>query len=246
MNIWRVEILGDARDLEYLSEVLGTGERMVLRDERSSGYVYESKSFEPCSRPDEVERIARDEVAILSGILKFERGARDALECGCVCRKNANGGLEVFVHVRESLSARDITDAIVATVTDAAGNVVTESSPPLSRSLILLRLAVTDGAVAKVLRLSSADDASTWVGLYRIHEVIENDVGGQRKISAQGWGSANDLNRFRHSANSVQVGGDESRHGKEQQAAPKNPMTLSEAHAYVNYVVQAWIASKLV
>jgi hypothetical protein len=80
--------------------------------------------------------------------------------------------------------------------------------------------------------------------MYRIHEVIEHDLGGENAMKKKGWGSANDLKRFKHSANSVNVGGDEARHGKEIQDPPKNPMSVEEADAYLQYVVQAWLTSK--
>ena len=133
---------------------------------------------------------------------------------------------------------------MVATVTDAVGNIVAPPSPPPPRSAVLLALSDADAAVAKVLHLLSAPDVMTWVGLYRLHEVIEADIGGQHNLEKSGWGSADDLRRFKHSANSVQVGGDHSRHGKEPHTPPKYPMTLAEAEAYVKYIVQAWIAAK--
>ena len=88
------------------------------------------------------------------------------------------------------------------------------------------------------------NDAQTWVGMYRIHEVIEHDLGGEHSMRKRGWGSGTDHKRFKHSANSVSVGGDESRHGEELGASPKNPMAPEEAVAYLNYVVEAWLASK--
>ncbi|MFZ1765098.1 MAG: hypothetical protein WAT68_00280 [Candidatus Nitrotoga sp.] len=147
------------------------------------------------------------------------------------------------MRIRETLQVRVELGAVTAVVTDASGNVITRPSPP-PRSAVLLQLAYTDQAVAKVLRLLSAADAMTWVGLYRLHEVIEADVGGQHKLEKSGWGSTDDFRRFKHSANSVQVGGDKSRHGKEPQVPPKNPMTLAEAEAYGKYIVQAWLTSK--
>ena len=244
MTIWQVQLEGDLRDLEFLANVLSTGSRKVLRDEKGPGYVYESDSFHPCSTSEEVEQLAEGEVAVLSGILKLEREARDALKYGAVYRSNPNGGRDIFVRVRESIQLRVETGAATVVVTNAAGNVIPQSAPPPPRSAVLLRLAAGDAAIAKVLRLLSAPDALTWVGLYRIHEVIENDVGGQHKLEKKGWGSADDLRRFKHSANSVHVGGDKSRHGKEPHVPPKNPMTLAEAEAYAKYIVQAWLVSK--
>jgi hypothetical protein len=244
MTIWQIQLEGDTRDLKFLAEVLTTGPRKVLRDERGPGYLYESDSFYSCSISQEVEQLAEGELAVLSGILKLERNARDGLKYGAVFRLNPAGGRDVFVNIRESLEVRVEMGAITAVATDAAGNVIAQPAPPPPRSAVLLQLATGDAAIAKVLRLLSASDAVTWVGLYRIHEVIEDDMGGQHKLEKQGWGSAGDLRRFKHSANSVQVGGDKSRHGKEPQVPPKDPMTLAEAEAYAKYIVQAWLASK--
>lgn len=243
MTIWQVQVEGDVRDLDFLANILATGARKVLRDEMCSGYLYESDSFHPCSTSEEVGQLAESEVAVLSGILKLERAARDRLRCGAVYRPNANGGRDVFVRIRESLEVRMEMGEVTAFFTDGAGNLITQPAPP-PRSVALMELSSADAAIAKVLRLLSAPDAMTWVGLYRLHEVIEADVGGKRKLERQSWCSAEDLRRFRHSANSVQVGGDQSRHGREPGEPPKNPMTLAEAEAYAKYIVQAWLTSK--
>lgn len=239
MTIWQVQLEGDASDLEFLARIFATGPRKVLRDEKGLGYLYESDSFHSCSTSEEVEQLAERELAVLSGILKLERDARDGLKYGAIYRPNLNGGRDIFVHFRESLQVR----VEMGVVTDAAGNVIDQPPPP-PRSAVLLQLSTRDAAVARVLRLLGAPDAMTWVGLYRIHEVIEGDVGGQRALERQNRDSADDLRRFKHSANSVQVGGDQSRHGKELQVPPKNPMTLAEAEAYVKHIVQTWLTRK--
>ncbi|MBU9581106.1 hypothetical protein KTE26_21975 [Ralstonia mannitolilytica] len=244
MPIWRARLKGDAQDLEFLAQALGTGPRTVERGPEGSAYFYESESFRWCCTAQEVTQIAEEELAILSGILKLERSARDSLTYDAICRANANGGEDVFVFIRDSVQARDEVGSVAVVATDAAGNVIAKSAPPPPRAVGLFQLAADDEAVAKVLRLLDAVDAASWVGLYRICEVIEADVGGQHPLEKRGWGSADDLRRFKHSANSVQVGGDESRHGKEPRMPPKNPMTLPEAQGYVNYILQAWLAHK--
>lgn len=244
MSIWQLQLDGDLRDLKFLADIFPIGPRKVFRDETEVRYLYESDSFYACSTSQEVEQIAKSELAVLSGILKLERGARDGLKYGAVIRLNPAGNRDIFVSIRESVELRVETGAMTAIVTDASGNVIPQPSPPRPRSEVLLQLAANDEAISKVLRLLSASDAISWVGLYRIHEVIEDNVGGQHKLEKQGWGSADDLRRFKHSANSVQVGGDDSRHGRELQVPPKNPMTLAEAEAYTKYIVQSWLTSK--
>lgn len=243
MTIWQVQLEGDARDLEFLETIFSTGPSKVLRDALGPGYLYESDLFHRCCTSEEVGQLAEEELAVLSGILKLERGAREGLRHGAIYRPNPNGGRDVFVRIRDSLQLRIEAGAVTVVVADAAGNTLNVPSPP-TRASVLLQLAAADAAIAKVLRLLSAPDAMGWVGLYRIFEVIEGDVGGQHKLERQSWGSAADLKKFKHSANSVKVGGDKSRHGKEPQVPPKNPMTLPEAEGYVGYIVRAWLASK--
>ncbi|WP_155888331.1 hypothetical protein [Cupriavidus sp. WS] len=244
MTIWKVRLKGDVRDLEFLAKTLETGPRMVTHSRESPAYLYESESFHQCCSPEEVEQLAEQELAVLSGILKLERNARDSLTYDAIYKPNLSGGEDVFVRIRDSIEARAEVGAIAVVASDAAGSVVGKSALPPPRAALLLQLGADDEAVAKVLRLLNGLDAASWVGLYRICEVIEADVGGQHKLEKQGWGSAEDLRRFKHSANSVQVGGDKSRHGKEPQQPPKNPMTLPEAEGYVRYILQAWLARK--
>jgi hypothetical protein len=243
MTQWQVQLIGDERDLDYLTNVMGVGPRKVLREE-TGGYLYESNSFLECAESSEVEIFAEKEVAVLSGILKVERGARESLSYGAVIKPNATGGRDIFVRIREALHVRAEVGAMLAVIRDAKGNVIPQPDPPLPRSAVLLQLSISEPSIAKVLRLLSATDASSWVGLYRIHDVIEEDVGGQHELERQGWCSSEDLRRFKHSANSVQVGGDLARHGTERQQPPRNPMSISEAQAYGNYLMQAWLASK--
>jgi hypothetical protein len=239
---WQAQVEGDLQDLEYSVRVFGSGTRRILRDPLASGFLYESDTFKTCRTPAEVEQIAAGELAELSGILRLELNAREALRLGAIFKPNPNGGRDTHVRVRgvESQVRMGIPTAVI---TDAAGNAISSQAPP-PRSLVISLIAEGDSAVAKVLRLLSAGDAASWVGLYRIHEVIEADMGGESNLKDQGWGSQGDLKRFKRSANSVQVGGDLSRHGSEATCPPNNPMSLPEAEAYLKYVVQCWLATK--
>ena len=155
MTIWQVQLEGDVRDLKFLAEVFATESRKVLRDDRGPGYLYESDSFHSCSTSQEVEQLAEGEIAILSGILKLERDARDGLKYGAVFKLNLSGGRDVFVSIHESLQVRVEMGFVTAVVTDAAGNVIAQPAPPPPRSVVLLRLVAGDAAIAKVLRLLS-------------------------------------------------------------------------------------------
>lgn len=240
---WEVQVLGALSDLEHLARHFTSANASVSRDERDNSYLYYSTAFDSCDTSEKVLATADDELAVLSGVLKFVRDSHEPLVTGAVHKHHMDGRRDIFVHIRESIQTRDEFCEVTFTITDAQGNLVQQPSPP-PRTVTISVLATQDAAVTKVMRLFAAPDAKTWVGLYRLHEVIEADVGGEHSLQKKNWGSKSDIKRFKHSANSVNVAGDAARHGKEHEHPPSYPMTIEEAVAYVNYLMHAWLSSK--
>jgi len=239
---WQVQINGWTADLEHMLRHFEGLPVRVTKDGKN-GFLYQSEAFDACSSSDEVLAIANEEMRILSGVMRFVRSSDEPLRTGVVYRCHADGTRDVFVHVQDTLLVRASEGDAHVIVTDAQGNVVKAAVPP-PRTVAIAALALRDGAVAKAMRLLAAADVHSWVGLYRLYEVVEGDIGGESALKDQGWGSATDLKRFKHSANSVSVGGDIARHGKELTVPPPNPMSLEEASAYVTYLVSAWLSAK--
>ncbi|MGZ4999888.1 MAG: hypothetical protein ACXV7F_06270 [Methylomonas sp.] len=239
---WEVQIRGHLSDLEHLASYFTSTNFSVFRDERDGSYFYCSKEFESCDTSEKVFAIANDNLAVLSGVLKFVRESFEPLITGTVHKHHADGKREQFLHMRECFQNRNEFFEATIAVADPHGNIVQQPPHP-PRTISIFALTPQDTAVTKVMRLFAAPDAKTWVGLFRIYEVIEAEVGSQQ-LKKKNWGSRTDLKRFKHSANSVKVGGDMARHGKENSVPPSNPMTVEEAFAYVNYLMHAWLASK--
>jgi hypothetical protein len=242
-NPWQIQIQGWASDLEHLALHTASKSRRIVRDEKNSNFLYESNSFDACMESVEVLKIANEELSVLSGVLKLTRNSHEVLKTSAVYKKNATGGKDVFVHLHESLQIHVEIGEVTVTITDPDGRITTRPSPQ-PRTITIAELAIVDPAVAKTLRLVADPNFKSWVNLYRIHEVIDKDVGGENALKNKGWGSESDLKRFKHSANSVSVAGDLARHGKEDSLPPKNPMSIDEAAAYLNYVLESWITSK--
>lgn len=243
LTLWEVQIHGWTSDLEHLARHLVSTSFRVSKDERDGGFFWGSDSLAACQTSEEVLKLANDELCVLSGVLKVVRDSPEPLRTGAVYRRNAAGGRDVFLHHQETLHVRAEFGEFTVTVADADGNFINTPAPP-PRTLAIAQLAVTDASVAKAMRLLAAPDHKSWVGMYRIHEVIEADVGSESALKKRGWGSAQDLKRFKRSANSVTVAGDSARHGKEVEQPPKHPMSVDEAAAYLNYVLQSWLSSK--
>lgn len=240
-NPWQVQIKGWGSDLEHLTRHFTSSTMRVVKDE-SGSFLYESDSFKVCNEPSEVLELANEELCVLSGVLKVVRESPEMLRTGAVYKKNESGGKDVFLCL-SGIQVRAELGELTITTSDSSGNIITKPTPP-ARTITIMRLATTDTSVAKVMRLIAAPDHKSWVGMYRIHEVIEAEIGGEHKLQKRSWGSAKDLKRFKRSANSVSVAGDSARHGKEVEQQPTNPMSIYEAAAYLNYVLQSWLSSK--
>lgn len=240
---WEVQLLGDTADLEHLSRHFSTGPIAVREDHQNAGHVYRSSSFDACESSDQVLGVANDELIVLSGILRLVRQSHQNLRTGAVYKYRADGNRDTYVHLADSIRVHARIGDVTVYATDADGNLI-EQPAAVPRTVAISALAIEDASVKKAMRLFASVDAQTWVGLYRLYEVIEADVGGEHTMRKLGWGSANDLKRFKRSANSVSVAGDAARHGKEQSIPPDHPMTREEATAFVNFVMQAWLATK--
>ncbi len=243
LNLWRVEVQGSPSDLEYLvgSSVAPSG-RFSIGD-RGEGYFYESDSFSNCSSEDEILKIAAQELCVLSGVLKWTRYSPEKLRAVAVFRRNATGGRDVFLNIHDEVQVREELRRLADAQAEATCTVTT-SSERLPGTSATAWLAANDLSVAKTMRLLVAPDHKSWVGMYRIYEVIAEDVGGERLLKTLGWCLAVDISRFKHSANSAAVGGDTARHGSETKRPPSHPMSIDEAWTCVNSLIDGWLLSK--
>lgn len=242
-NIWHLQLHGHPSDLAHLADNLSLPQVAVKVDCRDGGCTLYSDAFEDAQDSATVLARAIPILAILNGLLRIIRNVSDPVSTGAVFRTNASGGRDVFLHPAPAV-VRIETWPVSVTIADKDGNAVPAPPPPPSRTHLLARLAVTNPIVAKAMRLLAAPDSRTWVGIYRLYEVIEGDLGSRSSLIDKGWASKSDIRRFKHSASSVAVAGDAARHGRDTGAPPRHPMTLHEGSAFIDYLTQAWLTSK--
>lgn len=105
------------------------------------------------------------------------------------------------------------------------------SKPDISK---FIPLSLKNKSVAKALRLCSRE--LDWVNLYRIYEVISEDIGGLKSKK---------LTIFKRTANNCSASGDISRHGKMNKGTPKTAMQLSDGKHLIKSELRKWISKKL-
>jgi hypothetical protein len=64
-------------------------------------------------------------------------------------------------------------------------------------------------------------------------------------VVAQGLATSTKVEQFKHTANHQTGGGRDARHARLPQNAPKRPMTLSEADAFVERLLTDWLRALL-
>lgn len=233
---WYVGIIGDNFDLEDLSKSLNSPEFSITK--KGEDYILKSTHFNSLEDVDCVRNKANEILYLINGAAKLEFGMRKPLEVARVCRVNDDGKTECSVVFSDSAHARDRVKASLITKDGEVQEIF--QADPISE---FISIGLKDEKVAKVLRLFG-NRTNDWVNLYRIYEIIKNDVGGKHKIVEKGWATKKAIKRFTQTANSVGAVGDESRHGVEKTEPPEDPMRPHEAESFIEAIIHNWIKSK--
>jgi len=116
-------------------------------------------------------------------------------------------------------------------------------SPPPPRGPKYVALARNDTNVAEALaHIASGLDL---VSLYKVYEVIRDDLGDLRAILDAGLASRNEISRFTAGANRPEASGPAARHARFSGDGPRNPMDQSEARRFTLDLVRRWMDTKL-
>jgi hypothetical protein len=233
---WEVQISGDAQDLKELSNSLRDSDLRIF--ERNGQHFLESSRFDVLATSKEVSSLASDVLSVLTGAVHLSLGGRTPLLLANVTIVYPDGHRQMFITASEICYARDSAHV---EITRSDGTV--EVLNPADEVPGWVRLGLADPKVAKALRMLGTQEHD-WVSLYRIYEVIEEDVGKIDNIVRYGWATNTSIKRFKHTANSPSAIGDASRHGKEPTSPPSDPMALSEARALVQVLLHNWLRWK--
>jgi hypothetical protein len=84
----------------------------------------------------------------------------------------------------------------------------------------------------------------TWFNLYKVFEVIRDDVGNEKVLQEKKLMSASEIHSFRGTSQNRRVIGELARHGTKNFQIPKKPITLEEAYNLMKRVFENWIKTK--
>ena len=234
--MWEVELAGDAFDLGEL--VLSMGETDPSIRKTKHGYVLQSAAFNQLDLHKDVERAANAMLLMLSGICAVLLSTRRSIKIAAISRVEPDMPRQTFVTVSDGF---DVRATMTMTVTNPDGSV--EVTRPADPAVGWLQLATDNPQVGRVFRLLN-DPHLTWGAMYKIYEIIVDDICGTGQIADRGWASQAAMKRFKHNANSPSAAGDHARHGVEPTKPPSSAMAQSEAKALIDTLVHNWLRTK--
>ena len=234
---WELEIAGDPWVLEQLSQALQSDDIKLLSSNATFSLV--GRVFDGIADERDARSIAEEKLSRLSGIAMLTLQLRSPLQITSVTHIDDSGHAKSYI---TTVHVATIETHMSCVVTDAQGNVISRDPSPESLATSF-NLAGLDKSVDKVLRLLGDGDLS-WVNLYRLYEIVRDDVGGEKAIASRGWCQPDDLKLFRWTANHPEASGDSARHGSIRQDPPEKPMELAQAQTLIRTMVQKWLQEK--
>jgi hypothetical protein len=173
MPNWLVRLKGEKFDLEDFPSLLRSPEYTVI--EENGSYYLKSSDFDSLSSADEVRERAIAIIDMLNGAMKLHiHNFRGVFEDGVTLIKE-DGSRHHYAYLGGTIAARAKVSATVTT-----SNGTQQIAPQPSNVESWLSLAKGDKAVADSLHFFREN---TWGSLYKVYEIIKDDVGGKKKQS---------------------------------------------------------------
>ena len=232
---WRVKLKGDEFDLTQLADSMAESEPAITR--QNDDFVLTSKALNAMEDVGAAWKMADELCVHLSGVATLVLSSRKQITASSLALVAPDGTQTAHVRASSTVRLRSI-----ATITLTVGDSDPVSIRQADEVAGFLGLAAYEN-VAKVFRLLARHPTS-WSDLYKIYELIKEDLGSDSDLIATGWTTKARLDLFRRTANHPDAAGDDARHGTSNAATPSEPMTLSEGSSYIRSILHPWLASK--
>lgn len=239
---WFAVIIGNDSDLSALSKQL-TGSTAQISGE-DSNFLLRSDRFATLTEPETVRNAAIKIVAELNGVLRLFNPTYLPLQVGAVGQLTPEGVRHYAAIFVEEVLFNDNAQIIGATHADG-----TPIDIP-NHVQNILNISSADPSVAEAMRyisiIPSGNEETDWVNLYKVYDVIQRDqtiTTIQRDLCWADRAEDAAINirtrdRFKASPHPY-------RHGSWRPSSNEPPhMTISEAAAYINYVLHRWLKIK--
>lgn len=251
MAQWMVKLAGDELDLKDVSKLYTEPQCWVARDD-DGAYYLTSDVFDSMDGGGDIEAAAHELLVYVNALTSLRNSGFQPISVDGVYSLNDDGTKAHHVLLRATMSASARLHAEL-TVLGPNGQPIPSAEPALAQ--IRLKLAQRDMKVRTVLSLwrgCTPSDAGLWIYLYKIYEIIGDDMAGGNKnnirqiLKQLGWATKAELENFGEAANNPAVSGDNARHGASWMTrAGIVPFSADQAIAFIRRLVERWLNEKV-
>lgn len=228
---WSAQLAGHEFDLATFEERYSTGDPKVSRLD-DGHLLVQSPALDGATDAPAALQIAADHVRRLNGAARLERpNHHDVTLTGQI----RQGERMHAVVLTDTLAIR--THIHTPAVTGGRTTPTTADPTPIDR-------AAKHPEVGEVLDLLGHPDGPTLSNLYKIFEVIRDDVGGEKGLVSSGLSDKPTMSAFTATANRADISGDDARHVRGPKDPPKRSMTQEEAREFVRGLCDRWMKTK--
>lgn len=227
-----ISLKGESTDIEFVKSQLKFVEWKIIKE--SNSYYLTSDFLTENVENKDVELKAKQFVDIINGALVIILGAHKRIETTGIVEVSDMGTKSIFVEVNEKMKAQEINKAIII----RNGEALEEQISVFEE---LIKLAELYKSVQDVLHFFNEIEI-TWWNLYKIFEIIRDDLGSQKKTYE--IVSKAELSLFTQAAQSRELLGDDARHASKKYPSPNKDITIIEAEQTVRKLFEGWIKLK--
>ena len=230
----KFELVGEKIDIEDLQYVLNESEWSIKKED--SKYYLCTKTLNATSEKKEIVSKTKHFLDLLNGAASIVYKDHQTVGLGSliILDDNCKRHITVFtgpIIIRGRSRAR-------ANLTLIKDGIEIKDSQPTTVESWLIK-SQNSNAVQDALHFFNQ---TTWWNLYKVYEVILDDVGNEKRLSK--FADSQKLKVFRKTANSRTSVGDHARHAKKEIFPPKETMGLDEAYSLMKQLFEAWIRDK--
>lgn len=230
MTTYKVKVSGHQIDLTTAENAIKCDMFSIVQI--GTEYFICSNNFNDLSDSNDLFAIAEEILEIINSSLTITVSGFKALKLEHLYIKDNNGEISKVVNMSTNMTGRGHLTASLST------NNLENVGSSISLTSTLINKIKEKPTLADVLHFYSTP--ITWNNLYKIYEIIHDDIGDEVKIIT----GSNQLSRFKGTAQSRKLIGDEARHASKYIIGTQNPMTIMEACELINNLIFVWTKIK--
>ena len=221
----KVKLSGHEFDLKKASKYFKTDQFLITKI--ADEYFICSEKFNDTNDINIVSKIADDYLEKINGILKLKFEIFNPIALDYLFVFEEESGISKIAAMRAAINGRGGLTANV-------NNTAEELENQKKKTEVLL----SNSKASEVFHFYS--QATTWINLYKIYEIIRDDIGDKKIISIL---TKHKLSRFTGTAQSKKQIGDDARHASNKYQGHADPMTIEEANELVKKLIIEWVES---